>query len=76
VVNPDPETIVKETKTITVVDVFPLPRTRSGPGLRSCGKGIENAEARRIAEEGGLTYAEDRCIKRTHQGLQKSQKCS
>jgi hypothetical protein len=35
-------------------------------------EGIENEEARRIAEEGGLAYVEDRCMRKTHEGLQKS----
>jgi predicted CoA-binding protein len=33
---------------------------------------IENEEARRIAEEGGLVYVEDRCMRKTHEGIQKS----
>ena len=32
-------------------------------------EGIENEETRRIAEEGGLAYVEDRCMKKTHEGL-------
>ncbi len=33
-------------------------------------KGIENSEARRIAEEGGLVYVENRCMRETHEGMQ------
>lgn len=32
-------------------------------------EGIENEEARQIAEEGSLTYIEDRYMKQTHEGL-------
>jgi predicted CoA-binding protein len=33
-------------------------------------EGIENSEARRIAEEGGLAYVENRCMRKTHEGMQ------
>ncbi len=33
---------------------------------------IENEEACRIAEEGGLVYVEDRYMRKTHEGIQKS----
>ncbi len=33
-------------------------------------EGIENEESRQIAQEGGLTYIEDRCMKQTHDGPQ------
>lgn len=33
-------------------------------------EGIENSETRRIAEEGGLTYVESRCMLKTLEGLQ------
>jgi predicted CoA-binding protein len=35
------------------------------PGLRRCDYkiGIENGETRQIAEEGGLAYVEDLCMK-------------
>ncbi len=32
-------------------------------------EGIESSEARRIAEEGGLAYVENRCMRKTHEGM-------
>ena len=43
---------------------------RAGTKVLWLQEGIENEEAREIAEEGGLTYVADKCMKRTHEGLQ------
>jgi uncharacterized protein len=43
---------------------------RAGAKVLWLQEGIENEEARRIAEEGGLTYIEDNCMRKTHEGLQ------
>jgi len=63
---------------VDVVDVF-LPSEKTAEiaedAVRARAKvlwlqeGIENAEARRIAEEGGLAYIENRCMRKTHEGL-------
>jgi uncharacterized protein len=61
-----------------VVDVFLPPDKAPGvaeDAVRAGAKtlwlqiGITSPEARRIAEAGGLAYVEDRCMKRTHEGL-------
>ena len=66
---------------VDVVDVFLPPEktpeiaedaVRAGAKVLWLQEGIENEDARRIAEEGGLTYVEDRCMKRTHESLQNS----
>ncbi len=63
---------------VDVVDVFLPPEktpeiaedaVRAGAKVLWLQEGIENEEARRIAEEGGLTYIEDACMKQTHEGL-------
>jgi predicted CoA-binding protein len=62
-----------------VVDVFLPPdktpeiaedAVRAGAKTLWLQEGITNEEARQIAEEGGLAYVEDRCMKKTHQSLQ------
>lgn len=63
---------------IDVVDVF-LPSEKTpaiaeaavqvGAGTLWLQLGITSLEARRIAEEGGLAYVEDKCTKQVHQGL-------
>ncbi len=67
---------------IDVVEVFlPADKTpeiaedavRAGARVLWLQEGIENQETRRIAEEGGLTYVEDRCMRKTHESLQKDQ---
>ena len=66
---------------VDVVDVFLPPdktpdvaedAVRAEAGVLWLQEGITNEEARRIAEEGGLTYVEDRCMKKTHESLQGS----
>ncbi len=62
-----------------VVDVF-LPAEKTPEiaedAVRAAAKalwlqeGIENPEARRIAEEGGLAYVENCCMRKTHEGMQ------
>ena len=63
---------------VDVVDVFlPSEKTpeiaedavRSGVRALWLQEGIESSEARRIAEEGGLAYVEDRCMRKMHEGL-------
>jgi uncharacterized protein len=87
-VNPNEEEVLGEyaydsveqiPEQVDVVDVF-LPSEKT-PGIAedavkaSAGtlwlqEGIENSEARRIAEEGGLSYVENRCMRQTHEGMQ------
>jgi predicted CoA-binding protein len=64
---------------VDVVDVFlPSEKTpdiaedavRASAGTLWLQEGIENSEARRIAEEGGLAYIENRCMRQTHEGMQ------
>jgi predicted CoA-binding protein len=64
---------------VDVVDVFlPAEKTpeiaedavRAGAKVLWLQEGIESAEARRIAEEGGLSFVEDRCMRKTHEGMQ------
>src|SRR5918998_234436 len=64
---------------VDVVDVFlPADKTpevaedavRAGARALWREEGIANPEARRIAEEGGLEYVEDRCMRKTHEGQQ------
>ncbi len=63
---------------VDVVDVFlPAEKTpevaedavRAGAKALWLQEGIESSEARRIAEEGGLAYVENRCMRKTHEGL-------
>lgn len=64
---------------VDVVDVFLPPEKTSevaqdaveaGAKVLWLQLGIESEESRRIAEEGGLTFVEDRCMKQTHEGMQ------
>ena len=64
---------------VDVVDVFLPPdktpevaedAVRAGARTLWLQEGITNPEARRIAEEGGLEYVEDRCMRKTHEGQQ------
>jgi predicted CoA-binding protein len=66
---------------VDVVDVFLPPdktpeiaedAVRAGAKTLWLQEGITNEEARQIAEEGGLAYVEDRCMKKTHQSLQRN----
>jgi predicted CoA-binding protein len=75
------DTVDEIPEQVDVVDVFlPAEKTpeiaedavRAGAKVLWLQEGIENEEARRIAEEGGLTYVEDRCMRKTHESLQKS----
>ncbi len=63
---------------VDVVDVFLPPEktpeaaedaVRAGAKTLWLQEGIESEEARRIAEEGGLAYIENRCMRKTHEGL-------
>jgi predicted CoA-binding protein len=74
------DTVDQIPERIDVVDVFLPPEktseiaedaVRAGAKALWLQEGIENAEARRIAEEGGLAYVEDRCMRKTHESLQK-----
>jgi predicted CoA-binding protein len=74
------ETVDQIPERVDVVDVFLPPEktseiaedaVRAGAKALWLQEGIENAEARRIAEEGGLAYIEDRCMRKTHESLQK-----
>ncbi len=74
------DTVDQIPERIDVVDVFLPPEKTSEiaeDAVRAEAKalwlqeGIENAEARRIAEEGGLAYVENRCMRKTHESLQK-----
>jgi uncharacterized protein len=73
------ETVEQIPEAVDVVDVFlPSDKTpeiaedavRAGAKVLWLQEGIENPEARRIAEEGGLAYVENRCMRKTHEGLQ------
>jgi uncharacterized protein len=72
------DTVEQIPEGVDVVDVFlPSEKTsqiaedavRAGAKVLWLQEGIRNPEARRIAQEGGLAYVEDRCMKQTHQGL-------
>src|SRR5215217_5100029 len=74
------DTVEEIPEKIDVVDVFLPPEktseiaedaVRAGAKALWLQEGIENAEARRIAEEGGLAYVEDRCMRKTHESIQK-----
>ncbi len=74
------DTVDQIPEKIDVVEVFlPAEKTpqiaedavRAGARVLWLQEGIENQEARRIAEEGGLTCVEDRCMRKTHESLQK-----
>ncbi len=75
------ETVEQIPEQVDVVDVFLPPEKTPKIGEDAVQaeakvlwlqEGIENEEARRIAEEGGLAYVEDRCMRKTHEGSQKS----
>jgi predicted CoA-binding protein len=75
------DTVDEIPEQVDVVDVFlPAEKTpeiaedavRARAKVLWLQEGIENQEARRIAEEGGLTFVEDRCMRKTHESLQKS----
>jgi len=63
---------------VDVVDVFLPPdktpdiaedAVRAGVKTLWLQEGIESSEARRIAEEGGLAYIENRCMRKIHEGM-------
>ena len=73
------DTVDEVPEKVDVVDVFLPPEktpeiaedaVRAGAKVLWLQEGIKNSEARRIAEEGGLTYVEDRCMLKTHASLQ------
>jgi predicted CoA-binding protein len=75
------DTVDQIPEQVDVVDVFLPPdktpnvaedAVSAGAKVLWLQEGIENEEARRIAEEGGLVFVQDRCMKQTHEGLQKS----
>ncbi len=72
------ETVEQIPEEVDVVDVFLPPEktpeaaedaVRAGAKTLWLQEGIESEEARRIAEEGGLAYIENRCMRKTHEGL-------
>jgi len=72
------DTVEQIPEQVDVVDVFLPPdktpeiaedAVRAGAKTLWLQLGIQNSEGHRIAEEGGLTYIEDRCMKQTHEGL-------
>ena len=72
------DTVEEIPEQVDVVDVFLPPdktpeiaedAVRAGAKVLWLQLGITNPDARRIAEEGGLTFVEDRCMKQTHEGL-------
>jgi predicted CoA-binding protein len=72
------DTVEEVPERVDVVDVFLSPEktpqisedaVRAGAKVLWLQEGIENSEARRIAEEGGLAYVEDRCMLKTIEGL-------
>jgi predicted CoA-binding protein len=73
------DTVDQIPEEVDVVEVFLPPdktpeiaedAVQAGAKVLWLQEGIENEEARKIAEEGGLTYIADRCMKRTHEELQ------
>ena len=75
------DTVEEIPEEVDVVDVFLPPdktpeiaedAVRAGAKTLWLQEGITNEEARQIAEEGGLGYIEDRCMKKTHQSLQRN----
>ena len=72
------DTVDEIPEEVDVVDVFLPPdktpeiaedAVRAGARALWLQEGIENEDTRRIAEEGGLAYVENRCMKKTHQSL-------
>ena len=73
------DTVADIPEQVDVVDVF-LPSEKTpkiaedavlaGAKTLWLQEGIESSEARRIAEEGGLNYVENRCMRKTHEGMQ------
>ena len=72
------ETVEQIPEQVDVVDVFLPPEktpdiaedaVQADARVLWLQEGIENPEARRIAEEGGLVYVENRCMRKTHEGL-------
>jgi predicted CoA-binding protein len=75
------DTVDEIPEQVDVVDVFLPPEktpeiaedaVQAGAKVLWLQLGITNPDARRIAEEGGLTFIEDRCMRQTHEGLQES----
>ena len=73
------ETVEQIPEQVDVVDVFLPPEktpeiakdaVRANAGVLWLQEEIESPEARRIAEEGGLVYVENRCMRKTHEGMQ------
>ncbi len=73
------DTVADIPEQVDVVDVFlPSEKTpeiaedavRAGAKTLWLQESIESSEARRIAEEGGLNYVENRCMRKTHEGMQ------
>ncbi len=74
------DTVDQIPEEVDVVEVFlPAEKTpqiaedavQAGVKVLWLQEGIENQEARQIAEEGGLAYVEDRCMRKTHESLRK-----
>ena len=72
------ETVEQIPEQVDVVDVFLPPEktpeiaedaVQASARVLWLQEGIENPEARRIAEEGGLAYVENRCMRKTHEGM-------
>ena len=72
------DTVDEIPEQVDVVDVFLPPEktpnvaedaVRAGAKALWLQEGIESSEARRIAEEGGLAYVENRCMRKTHEGM-------
>ena len=73
------DTVADIPEQVDVVDVF-LPSEKTSEIAKDAvlagaktlwlQEGIESSEARRIAEEGGLNYVENRCMRKTHEGMQ------
>ena len=72
------DTVDQIPERVDVVDVFLPPEktpeiaedaVQAGAKALWLQEGIENEQTRQIAEEGGLAYVEDRCMKKTHEGL-------
>ena len=72
------DTVEQIPEQVDVVDVFLPPdktpdiaedAVRAGAKTLWLQEGIESLDARRIAEEGGIVYIENRCMRKTHEGM-------
>lgn len=72
------ETVEQVPEKVDVVEVFlssdkttqiAQDAVRAGTKVLWLQEGIENPQARRIVQDGGLAYVENRCMRKTHESL-------